>query len=200
MIFKSNPAAALHKTRRKLADVEANITSLKVKRGELLATADADNIAEIQTLNKAIEAEESARTIYVDKVKALQEEVRKVTYAEREGQRAKQIEKIKERLQRRETLASELSLAIARVGRLYSAMLLDRTDPIMTRHDMRVEHEHRVTLSADDEALEQYKAMLALGVTKEKLREVFGGNYLPKLERLLEERTKTIEYKGTPDE
>ena len=32
------------------------------------------------------------------------------------------------------------------------AMLLDRVDPVLTRHDMRVEHEHRVTLSADDEA------------------------------------------------
>jgi len=42
--------------------------------------------------------------------------------------------------------------------------------------------------------------MLALGVTREKLREVFGGNYLPKLERLLEDRTKTIEHKETPNE
>ena len=37
--------------------------------------------------------------------------------------------------------------------------------------------------------------MLALGVTKEKMRDLFGGNYLPKLEQmLLEDKSKTIEH------
>ena len=76
-----------------------------------------------------------------------------------------------------------------------AAVILDRADPSITRTDMRVAHEHRVTISADEEALEQYRAMLELGVTREKLREVFGGNYLPKLERMLEDKTKQIEHK-----
>jgi hypothetical protein len=78
------------------------------------------------------------------------------------------------------------------------ALLLGRVDPEVAKTDLAVTH--RVELSADDEALEQYKAMLALGVTKEKLRDVFGGNYLPKLERMLEDRTKTIEHKESPHE
>jgi hypothetical protein len=78
------------------------------------------------------------------------------------------------------------------------AMLLGRVDPETSRQDLSVTH--RVEISADDEALEQYKAMLALGVARDKLREVFGGNYLPRLERMLEERTKTIERKETPSE
>jgi len=118
-MFKSNPQAALDKTRRKLADVEANITSLKVKRAQLLATADADNIGEIQTVNKAIEAEETARTIYGDKVKALQEECRKITYQEREEQRKKAIEKIAAKLKKREEIAAELELLLVRTGHLF---------------------------------------------------------------------------------
>jgi hypothetical protein len=53
VIFKSsNPQAALDKTRRKLGDVEANIAELKTKRAALLAAADADNIGEVQAVNK----------------------------------------------------------------------------------------------------------------------------------------------------
>jgi hypothetical protein len=123
VIFKSNPTAALDKTRRKLGDVEANIADLKTKRASLLAEADADNIGEVQAVNKHIEAEQAAAEIYRDKIKALQEECRKVTYAEREGQRAKQIEKIKERLTKREETAAALQLAINRVGHLYTELM-----------------------------------------------------------------------------
>jgi hypothetical protein len=60
--------------------------------------------------------------------------------------------------------------------------LLDRVDPIITRHDMNVVH--KVTLSADEEMLEELKAARALGVSREKLVELFGGNMLPRLEQL----------------
>jgi hypothetical protein len=121
MIFKSNPAAALDKTRRKLADVEANIGSLKVKRAEtLLSAEDAEAVVAI---DKAIEAEHANAAIYKDRIKALQEELRRLEFQSREGQRAKQIEKIKERLQRRETIAADLQLAIARVGHCYSELM-----------------------------------------------------------------------------
>jgi phage terminase small subunit len=76
-------------------------------------------------------------------------------------------------------------------------MLLDRVDPVMTRHDMRVAHEHRVTLSMDDEAYEQFKALKALGVSPERMRAVLGGNTIPKLERRLAAETKTIEGDST---
>lgn len=60
-------------------------------------------------------------------------------------------------------------------------MLLDRVDPVTTRHDMLVTHQH---ISPDQEALEELRALRQLNVTREKLIEVFGGNYLPRLERL----------------
>jgi hypothetical protein len=42
---------------------------------------------------------------------------------------------------------------------------------------------HRV-LSGDEEALEELRAARHLGASREKLLELFGGNYLPKLEQL----------------
>lgn len=59
--------------------------------------------------------------------------------------------------------------------------LLDRVDPLITRHELGVTHR---VLSADDEALEELKAARHLGASREKLLELFGGNYLPKLEQL----------------
>jgi hypothetical protein len=39
--------------------------------------------------------------------------------------------------------------------------------------------------------------MLALGVSKDKMREIFGGNYVPRLEQmLLEDKSKTIEHES----
>jgi len=62
-------------------------------------------------------------------------------------------------------------------------MFLDRTDPIETRSHHTVDVTHTV-LDPDQEALEELRAARALGATREKLLELFGGNYLPKLERL----------------
>jgi hypothetical protein len=59
--------------------------------------------------------------------------------------------------------------------------LLDRVDPLITRHEMGVTHR---VLSADDEALEELRAARHLGASREKLLELFGGNYLPKLEQM----------------
>jgi hypothetical protein len=59
--------------------------------------------------------------------------------------------------------------------------LLDRVDPLITRHEMGVTHR---VLSADDEALEELRAARHLGASREKLIELFGGNYLPKLEQM----------------
>ena len=43
---------------------------------------------------------------------------------------------------------------------------------------------HRVTLSADEEMLEELKALRNLGTSREKMLEIFGGNMLPRLEQL----------------
>jgi hypothetical protein len=68
--------------------------------------------------------------------------------------------------------------------------LLDRVDPLITRHEMGVTH--RVHLSADDEALEELKAARHLGASRERLLELFGGNYLPKLEALEARKAKLV--------
>jgi hypothetical protein len=61
------------------------------------------------------------------------------------------------------------------------AMVLARTDPEIQQHDMHVVHR---IIDPDQEALEELRAARALGATREKLLELFGGNYLPRLERL----------------
>lgn len=59
------------------------------------------------------------------------------------------------------------------------SMLLDRADPVESRQLVEVTHR---TIDPDQEAIEELRAMRALGVSREKLAEVFGGNFLPKLE------------------
>jgi hypothetical protein len=61
------------------------------------------------------------------------------------------------------------------------AMVLARTDPEVQQHDLQVTHR---VLDPDQEALEELRAARALGATREKLLELFGGNALPRLERL----------------
>ena len=61
------------------------------------------------------------------------------------------------------------------------AMVLARTDPEVQQHDLQVTHR---VIDPDQEALEELRAARALGATRDKLVELFGGNYLPRLERL----------------
>lgn len=70
-------------------------------------------------------------------------------------------------------------------------MVLDRADPIETR--ARVD----VTVKVEDEderALEELKAARALGATRLKLQELFGGNYLDRLEAMESSRAKVIDH------
>jgi hypothetical protein len=60
-------------------------------------------------------------------------------------------------------------------------MLLARTDPEVQRHDLHVTHK---IVDPDQEALEELRALRQLGTSQEKLRELFGGNGLARLERL----------------
>ena len=77
-----------------------------------------------------------------------------------------------------------------------AAAILDRADPLQTAHRIDVVHKQ---ISPEDEMLEEYRAMLKLGVTHEKLREVFGGNTLPRLERRLAEEARVIDGKVIND-
>jgi hypothetical protein len=61
------------------------------------------------------------------------------------------------------------------------AMVMARTDPEVQQHDLQVTHR---IVDPDEEAIEELRAARALGATREKLIELFGGNYLPRLERL----------------
>jgi hypothetical protein len=123
MIFKSDPSTALAKTKQRIVNVDSNIEALKARRQELLATPDDDNVADIAAINKSIEAEQANRAIYEAKVIALAEEVRRGEYHSREKQRKKAIEEIAAKLERRTELASEIELAVARLGHLFSQLV-----------------------------------------------------------------------------
>jgi phage terminase small subunit len=61
------------------------------------------------------------------------------------------------------------------------AMLLDRSDPIVTHQQIDVTHKH---VDPDTEAIEELRALRQLGTSREKLIELFGGNGLARLEVL----------------
>jgi phage terminase small subunit len=63
------------------------------------------------------------------------------------------------------------------------SMMLDRTVPVETRHEVVVRH-----IDHDAEAIEQLKLMKRLGVVHEKLVEWFGYSGLGRYERMLEEQ------------
>jgi len=60
-------------------------------------------------------------------------------------------------------------------------MMLARTDPEITRHDMNITHR---VIDPDQEELEELRALRELGTSREKMLQIFGGNRLPKLEQL----------------
>jgi phage terminase small subunit len=78
-----------------------------------------------------------------------------------------------------------------------AAHLLDRFDPIeqRTQHNVTVEHK----LSFDEEAIEAIKAARQLGITNEKLAEIYGADGLWRLEQKLAqlEAPKVIEGEFT---
>jgi len=61
------------------------------------------------------------------------------------------------------------------------SMVLARTDPEITRHDMHVTHK---IVDPDVEALEELRALRMLGTTHAKLLEIFGHNGLDRIEAL----------------
>lgn len=61
------------------------------------------------------------------------------------------------------------------------ALLLERTMPAETRHHVEILHK---TVDPDIEALEELRALRAIGATREKMVELFGSNGLARLERL----------------
>jgi phage terminase small subunit len=66
------------------------------------------------------------------------------------------------------------------------AMLLDRSDPIISKQQIEVTHKN---VDPDVEALEELRALRQLGTPREKLLELFGSNGLDRIEAL--ERTDT---------
>jgi hypothetical protein len=121
MIFKSDPTAALDKARKKLSGVDENLASLRAKRAEVLLTAE--DAGAVVAIDQAIEAEQSNAEIYKDRIKALQEECRKLEYQGREDRRQKAIAKISARLKKREETASKLQVALTTIGPLYSELM-----------------------------------------------------------------------------
>jgi hypothetical protein len=60
-------------------------------------------------------------------------------------------------------------------------MMLARTDPEITRHDMNITHR---VIDPEQEELEELRALRELGTSREKMLQIFGGNRLPKLEAM----------------
>lgn len=60
-------------------------------------------------------------------------------------------------------------------------MVLNRVDPEVAHHDVKVEHR---IVDPDTEALEELRALRALNTPREKLLELFGPNGLDRVERL----------------
>ena len=119
--FKADASAALEKTRRKLADVEANIAALQTSRTEKLATTE--DIAEVQSIDRAISAERTAAEIYRDKIRIFEEEVRRERYVDRERQRKASIAGIEKKLAAREAIAEKIDATIDQLGSLYFELL-----------------------------------------------------------------------------
>jgi hypothetical protein len=68
-------------------------------------------------------------------------------------------------------------------------MVLARTDPEVTRHDMNIVHRH---IDPEQEELEELRALRELGTSREKMLQIFGGNRLPVLEaREAEQRARS---------
>jgi hypothetical protein len=61
------------------------------------------------------------------------------------------------------------------------AMVLARTDPEVQRHDLQVTHK---IVDPDQEAIEELRGLRQLGVSREKLLEMFGINGLDRIEAL----------------
>jgi hypothetical protein len=62
-----------------------------------------------------------------------------------------------------------------------AALIYERMDPLVTTSKLEVTHRH---VDADQEALEELRALRELGVTREVILEQFGENGLVRLERL----------------
>jgi hypothetical protein len=80
-------------------------------------------VTEIQRIDAAIAAEVAAREIYVAKVAALNEEIRKERYHQREADRRKAITAITKKLTQRERVGAEREAAIELVGRKYAELI-----------------------------------------------------------------------------
>ena len=61
------------------------------------------------------------------------------------------------------------------------AAVIDRCDPIETKHSIDVTHR---TIDPDREALEELKALRRLGTGRDKLLEIYGPNGLDRIEAL----------------
>src|SRR5262249_49968081 len=71
-------------------------------------------------------------------------------------------------------------------------MVIARTDPIETKHQIDVVHHHK---SLDEEALAALRTMRELNATREQLVDFFGEAGLRRYEAMLAEKAKVIDGK-----
>jgi hypothetical protein len=120
-LFKQDPALALAKTQDKIASVNANIEALWAKRAEKLL--EAEDPGEVTKIDAAIEAEGRNLAILGDRVLALNEELRRHAFEDREDKRKAAIKKLSAHLAKRADIAAKLEAAITEVGELYDQLV-----------------------------------------------------------------------------
>jgi hypothetical protein len=98
-LFKQDPAVALAKTEDKIGSIESNIEALRAKRAEKLL--EVEDPGEIVRLDKSIEAEQANLIILGDRVRALNEEIRRHAFEDREDRRRAAIKKLSTALGKR---------------------------------------------------------------------------------------------------
>jgi hypothetical protein len=119
-LFEQDPALALAKTEDKIGSIESNIEALRAKRAEKLL--EVEDPGEIIRLDKSIEAEQANLIILGDRVRVLNEEIRRHAFeVERTGVGRQS------RNYRRPSASVKPSLpsweaAITEVGELYSQL------------------------------------------------------------------------------
>ena len=111
----------MDKARSKLANVDENLASLRAKRAEVLLSAE--DAGAVVAIDQAIEIEQRNAEIYKDRIRALNEEIRRHEYENREDKRKAAIKKLSTHLAKREDIAAKLEAAITEAGELYDQLL-----------------------------------------------------------------------------
>lgn len=122
-LFKRNPADALAKVRAALAHDAARIAELQGERQRKLIEADADDIREIEAVDRQLADMRRRVEIHRARELALETECRAEAHEKLEQRRLAAVKVIERKLRAREAVAAELEASIKRTGDLFFQLL-----------------------------------------------------------------------------